>query len=226
MTALIPLATRLRTARLALVVPPGIPAGDAAEFAVHGADLLVLTRSGRSVEDSVKAFVAARERIYPLPTLIAADDLEVAVRSSADVVFVKRPGWRPFGYRRPHRYALFGRPVHTASDVALLDGDPFGFGFLGPAVGDAGVTPQVAALAAQAPPLALPAGPVWFAAGGISSASIGEVLAAGARRVVVSTAVFGAPDPFAEAEAIAEAVEAAWRADPLADAYITDAFDG
>lgn len=226
MTALIPLTARLRTARLALVVPAEIPGADAADFAVHGADLLILSRGRRSVETAVEALEAARERTFPLPTLIAADDRDVAMHSAADVVFLNRPGWHPFGHRRPHRYSLFGRSVASGAELTLLDGDPFVFGFLGPAVTASGVNPEIAAAAVQVPPLSLPAGPVWFAAGAITGGSVGEVLAAGARRVAVSDAVFRARDPFAECKAIAGAVADAWRADPLAQVYSSDAFGG
>lgn len=47
----------------------------------------------------------------------------------------------------------------------------------------------------------------WFAIGGIDSGNVGEVVAAGARRVVVVRAIRDAADPAAAARALREAVE-------------------
>jgi thiamine-phosphate pyrophosphorylase len=46
----------------------------------------------------------------------------------------------------------------------------------------------------------------WFAIGGIDSANVAEVVAAGARRVVVLRAIRDAPDPEAAARALAAAL--------------------
>jgi thiamine-phosphate pyrophosphorylase len=48
----------------------------------------------------------------------------------------------------------------------------------------------------------------WFAIGGIDTANIGEVVAAGAERIVVVRAIRDADDPEAAARALREAVEA------------------
>ena len=49
----------------------------------------------------------------------------------------------------------------------------------------------------------------WFAIGGIDADNIGEVVAAGARRVVVVRALRDAADPEAEARELRAALEAA-----------------
>ena len=54
--------------------------------------------------------------------------------------------------------------------------------------------------------------------------TVADVLAAGARRVTVSTAVFGAADPLAVTRSLADAVAAAWEADGGSAAYRLDAF--
>jgi thiamine-phosphate pyrophosphorylase len=54
----------------------------------------------------------------------------------------------------------------------------------------------------------------WFAIGGIDTSNVGEVVAAGAERIVVVRAVRDADDPAAAARALSEALEAgteAWR---------------
>lgn len=218
------LISRIRLARLALVVPPHISGAEAADFAAHGADILVLSQGGRSVEEAAAGLDEARTRLFGLQTLVAADTMEVAQACGADVVFLKRPGWRPFGMKRPHEFALLGRSISGPGEAGKIDGDPFDFGFVGPAVVDGRVAPVLADMAAAHQPMAVPVGPVWFAAGGISSATVADVVAAGARRAVVSTAVFTAADPFGEAAAIAETLAAAWRADPEAEAYGRAAF--
>lgn len=220
-----PLTTRVRLARLAIVVPPESVGPEAADFAAHGADLLILTKGHRSVDDVVAAVDTVRRRLNGLTTIVAVDDLKVAERALADVVFIKRPGWRPFGgIKKPHEYAVLGRSIDGADDFGKLDGDPFSFGFVGPAVVDGVASEAIAETARQFPPTALPAHPVWFAAGGVSSQTVGDVLAAGARRVTVSTAIFEAEDPFAEARAIADAVAAAWKADEGTRDYGSNAF--
>lgn len=219
MTALLPLTTRLSMARVALVLPPQHCGPEAADFAAHGADLLILSKGGRSVEEATASVEQVRRRLFGLPTLVAADDVEVAARSAADVVFLARPGWRPFGYHRPHAYSLFGRSIAEVAEAGRIDGDPFNFGFLGPAITGDTAGPRLAEMAAEHPPFSLPAGPIWFAAGGISSATVGAVLATGARRVSVSRAVFKAADPFTETRLIAAAVRAAWAADEASRDY-------
>lgn len=224
MTAPLSLTTRLRLARLAIVVPPENSGPEAADFAAHGADLLVLTKGERSVEEAAEGIRVARNRLFGLQTVVAADDSDVADAAGADVLFLKRPGWRPFGIRRPHEYALLGRSIDGAQDADKIDDDPFNFAFVGPAVAGDQASDAIVEMARQHPPTALPAGPVWFAAGGISAANIEAVVAAGARRATVSTAIFRAEDPFREARAIADVLKAAWDADPGAQDYAMASF--
>jgi thiamine-phosphate pyrophosphorylase len=53
---------------------------------------------------------------------------------------------------------------------------------------------------------AAPAGLPWFAIGGIDPSTIGAVVEAGARRVVVVRAITEAPDPAAAAAALRAAL--------------------
>ena len=224
MTALVGLKTRLRMARLALVVPPDHAEPEAADFAAHGADLLLFTRGERSVEEAANVIDVARRRLFGLQTIVATDSNDVGEACQADVVYYRRPGWRPFGFRRPHEFALLGRSIDGADQADAVDGDPFSFAFVGPAVDDGRVTDALEEMARRYPPMSLPAGPVWFAAGGVEPGNVSSVTAAGARRVAVSTAVFRASDPFAVTEELAAALRAAWVSDPSAEAYGNDAF--
>ena len=223
MTALIALTTRLRLARLALVVPAELTGTEAADFAAAGADLIILSTGDRSVEEAAGEHAAARGRLFGLPALLAVDRTDVAAAAHADVVHLGRAPIRP-GEARPHPYALVGGRLTGTPDLARLGGDGLDYGFVGPAIVDGAVGDEVAAAASALPPLALPAHPVWFAAGGITLDTITDVLAAGARRVTVSTAVFGAADPLAVTRSLADAVAAAWEADGGSAAYRLDAF--
>ena len=224
MTALVGLTTRLRLARLAIVVPPERSGPEAADFAAHGADMLIFTRGDRTVEEAAEAISVARKRLFGLQTIVATDDADVAAECKADVLYMVRPGWRPFGYKRPHEHAKIGRSIDHAEDGDKIDGDPFDFGFLGPAVVDGAAGPEIVEMAERHPATALPAGPLWFAAGGINPDNVGAVIDAGARRVVVSTAIFSGVDPFETTRAIADQLNEAWKADPNAQAYAEDAF--
>lgn len=224
MAALVGLRTRLRLARLAVVIPADEAEPRAADFAAHGADLLVFTRGDRTVEEAAEVIGVARKRLFGLQTIVATDSCDVGQAAKADAVFYRRPGWRPFGFRRPHEFALLGRSLDGPDHADRLDGEPFSFGFVGPAVQDGEVGRGVVDMAHRYPPMALPAHPVWFAAGGITPETIGAVLAAGARRVVVSSAIFASDDPFATTQLLADALKVAWIAEPGADLYGRDAF--
>lgn len=224
MTALMTLTARMRLARVALVVPPEAGA-EAADFVPRGADLLILATGNRSVAGAAAVISVLRKRLFGSATLVATDRLDVGLACGADVVFLHRRSWRPFAPRKPHEYSLLGRPV-TAAEAGRLDGDPFSFGFVRPAVTAGKVSAAVAEMALRLPPLAVPPSPAWFAAGGIDRGNVAEVLAAGARRVAVSGSVFGAADPLAECAAIADAVRAAWEADPAAAGYREAAVSG
>lgn len=174
--------------------------------------------------EAAEGIRVVRNRLVGLQCVVAADDTDVAASVGADVVFLKRPGWRPFGIRRPHEHALLGRSIDGVEEVGEIDGDPFFFGFVGPAVLDGAASPAIVEMARRFPPTRLPAEPVWFAAGGISSQTVGSVVAAGARRAVVSTAIFSAADQFRETRAIADELKRAWDEDPGASDYGMAAF--
>lgn len=206
-------------------MPPERSGPEAADFAAHGADLLIFTRGDRTVGEAAEAISVARKRLFGLQTIVGTDDFDVAEACKADVLYMVRPGWRPFGYKRPHEHALIGRSIDHAEDGDKIDGDPFDFGFLGPAVVDGAAGPEIVEMAGRHPATALPAGPLWFAAGGIDPGNVSAVIEAGARRVVVSTSIFKGTDPFETARAIADQLAAAWKADPGAQAYGEDAFN-
>lgn len=198
MTALLSLETRLRLARLALVVPPGreamIPG-----LAASGANMVVLSRGQRSTRDAACVFQKIRREMAGMKTLLAVDSLDAGRQAGADLVYLRNPGSREVP--APHPHALLGR-FATPDDLAAPG--PFSFSFVGPA-GDA-----VRRAAAGHPPWSA-ASPVWFAAGGVGPGNIGAVLASGARRVAASASVFDAMDPEAACRALAAPLALAWR---------------
>jgi thiamine-phosphate pyrophosphorylase len=58
----------------------------------------------------------------------------------------------------------------------------------------------------------------FFAIGGIDAANLGEVMEAGARRIVVVRAIAEAPDPGTAARALRGALDTAWEEAPLGTA--------
>ncbi len=199
MTALLPLETRLRLARLALVVPSGreesVP-----RLAEAGANLVVLSRGRQSMDDAVCVFQRIRQEMGVTKTLLAVDSLEVGRRAGADLVYLRNPGQRE-APPAPHPHALLGR-FATPEELATLGS--FAFAFVGP------THDAVQRAAVEHPPWAT-SSPVWFAAGGVTPSTIAAVLTAGARRVAASASVFNAADPVAACRALAAPLAMAWR---------------
>ncbi|MDI5970235.1 thiamine phosphate synthase [Streptomyces sp. SL13] len=105
---------------------------------------------------------------------------------------------------------LIGRSCHAESEAAAAAADPGADYFC---TGPVWPTPTKPGRHAPGLPLVryaagLGTGRPWFAIGGIDPANLGEVLAAGARRVVVVRALTEAPDPAAAATRLAAAVRA------------------
>lgn len=131
MTALMGLRTRLALARVALHVPGDrLDVETCASLAEAGVDLLVLGGTG-DVDGDVAALVSVRKRLVGRPVLIATSSSSVAASAAADVVHLRRPGWRFWGYPKGHAWGLLGRP---AADPAVIEspGEDFDYLFVGP----------------------------------------------------------------------------------------------
>ena len=76
-----------------------------------------------------------------------------------------------------------------------------------------------------APPSDVSAKP-WFAIGGINTDTIGDVLAAGARRACVVRPITEAADPQAAAQALTDRLNEAWQNDPSMESYSFAAWRG
>lgn len=232
MTALMGLAARLRLARLYLCTDARERTGDLAEFLAAvfagGVDLVQIRQPGLAPEVELAALKVARAAAEPYGGIVAVhESAELAGRFGADLLHLGS-GAESAGQARRHlhTFALVGRSASTPAeaDAARDDRDVDYF-----CVGPVYATPTepdafpvgldlVSQAAQMAPPHELGAKP-WFAVGGINADTLGPVLAAGARRVVVVRALTEADDPRAAAEALSRRVAEAWRADPAMQRY-------
>lgn len=128
--------------------------------------------------------------------------------------------------QRLGKWSLVGRSVHDRAQLDHALREAADWITVGPVYGtDApglALIEQAAAIVAVGDEASVP----WFAVGGITLENLDEVLAAGAARVAVSSAVTGAADPGAVAREFATRLQANWngRAD-LAD-YVFRAMGG
>jgi thiamine-phosphate pyrophosphorylase len=161
--------------------------------------LVAAARAFRDAADAAGALFVLNDR----PDLVAA--------CAADGVHVGQEDASPAQARAvvgPD--AIVGRSTHAPEQLAAAEADP-DVDYL--AVGPVHATPtkpgrpaaglEYVAHAAEAAP-ATP----WFAIGGIDAGTIGPVVAAGARRVVVVRAITEASDPEAAARGLRAALEA------------------
>jgi thiamine-phosphate pyrophosphorylase len=159
--------------------------------------------------EAARAFRAAADAAGALFVLNDRPDLVEAC--AADGVHVGQDDATPADARAAvGREQIVGRSTHAAGQLAAAEADP-DVDYL--AVGPVHATPTkpgrpaagleyVAHAAAAAP--ATP----WFAIGGIDAGTIGPVVAAGARRVVVVRAITESGDPEAAARGLRAALEA------------------
>jgi thiamine-phosphate pyrophosphorylase len=208
------LRARLQDARLYLCTDARTGRGDLAEFAdaalAGGVDVIQLRDKGVDGVLEVRAELAALEVLAEAcarhGALLAVNDrADVALAADADVLHLGQDDL-------PVRWArtvvgdevVIGRSAHSADETAVA-ADEAGVDYF--CVGPCWPTPTKPGR--PAPGLELvrtvagrePARP-WFAIGGIDQSRLDEVLAAGARRVVVVRAITEAEDPGAAAAAL------------------------
>lgn len=198
--------------------------GDLAEFAdaalAGGVDLIQL-RDKASAGERQFGPLEARQELDALETLADAarrhgallavnDRADIALAAGADVLHLGQddlplPIARGVIGERP----VIGRSTHDEAQVAAAIDEPVDYFCVGPC------WPTPTKPGRTAPGLDLvrstaarnPAKP-WFAIGGIDAQRLPEVLAAGARRIVVVRAITAADDPRAAAAALRAALTA------------------
>jgi thiamine-phosphate pyrophosphorylase len=208
---------RLAAARLYLCCDGRRRQGDLPKFLdavlAGGVDVIQLREKGLEAREELallELFAAAAARHG---ALVAVNDrADLALLADADIVHVGQGDLRPHDARRivgPH--ALLGQSTHARGEVdaAAADADVDYF-----CVGPTWPTPTKPGRPAPGLDLTSYAaraanGKPWFAIGGIDASNLDEVLAAGARRIVVVRALTESDDPRAAAEQLRRRLESA-----------------
>jgi thiamine-phosphate pyrophosphorylase len=216
---------RLATARLYLCTDARRERGDLAAFAdavlAGGVDIIQLREKGSAGEQQFGP-LEARDELASLEILADAarrygalvavnDRADIARAAGADVLHLGQRDL-PLAVARDivGPDILIGRSTHDRDQVAAAVADDVDYFCVGPCWSTptkpgrqaAGLDlVHVAAEVAGAKP--------WFAIGGIDGGRLPEVLAAGARRVVVVRAITAADDPRSAAERLSSALAAA-----------------
>jgi thiamine-phosphate pyrophosphorylase len=203
---------RLRSARLYFVTDlrPGLEALLAGALA-GGVDMVQLRDKGASDDELLLAAARARELCDEHGALLWLNDRpDLALAASADGVHLGQDDASPAVVRREvGPELLIGLSTHSPEQLdAALDSEADQL-----SVGPVWETPtkegRPAAGLDYVRYAARRAGPdrAWFAIGGIDTANVGEVVAAGAERIVVVRAIRDAADPRAAAAALRMALE-------------------
>lgn len=214
-------AAALWDARLYLVAPAVLHAGPLHEhvpaLAAAGVDLVQLREKDAEAGDVMRAggplVEACRRANVPV---IVNDRADVAVALGADGVHVGQNDLPVEHARRIASGAIVGLSTHTRDEIDLVAAMERPPDYI--AVGPVFETPTkpgrpavgTALVRYAAERVSLP----WFAIGGIDGSNLDDVIAAGARRVVVVRAITEASDPAAAARSLSERL----RARPLGEA--------
>ncbi|MFI6314946.1 thiamine phosphate synthase [Nocardia fusca] len=219
----LPPRDRLATARLYLCTDARREKGDLAEFAEEalagGVDIIQLRDKGSPGERQFGPLEAKGE-LAALAELKAAtrrhsallavnDRADIALAAGADVLHLGQQDLPPWYARKilgPD--VVIGRSTHDREQARLAAGDEnldyFCTGPVWATPTKPGRTPAGLELVRET----AAAGPTrpWFAIGGIDAATLPEVLAVGAERVVVVRAITAAADPQAAARELKAAL--------------------
>ncbi|HSK58116.1 MAG TPA: thiamine phosphate synthase, partial [Actinomycetospora sp.] len=201
---------RLHDAQLYLCTDSRAAQGDLAEFADAalrgGVDSVQLREKGLEARAELAALAVLGRIARRHGALLAVNDrADLALAAAADVLHLGQDDLPvPWARRVVGDHVLIGRSTHDAHQAAAAaveaGADYFCTGPCWPTPTKPGRPAPgldlVRATAAAAPPRP------WFAIGGIDQARLGEVLAAGATRVVVVRAITEADDPREAARAL------------------------
>ncbi len=217
--------SRLQASRLYLCTDARRERGDLTEFAdaalAGGVDIIQLRDKGSAGEQRFGP-LAARDELAALAILADAasrhgalvavnDRADIARAAGADVLHLGQNDL-PLGVARDivTPGTLIGRSTHDRDQLTgAVTAAPQGPDYF--CVGPCWPTPTKPGRAAPGLPLLRDAAEMagdkpWFAIGGIDIQRLAEVLAAGARRIVVVRAITAAKDPRAAAEQLSSAL--------------------
>jgi thiamine-phosphate pyrophosphorylase len=213
------LAARLAEARLYLCTDARTGPADLERFLdavlAAGVDVVQLRQKGMEAADELAALAIVRRCAERHGALAAANDrADLAYAAAADVLHLGQDDLPvPVARELVGPDVLIGRSSHAPGESEAALAEP-GVDYI--AVGPCWPTPTkpgrpAPGLALVRHVAALPAAAdrPWFAIGGIDAERLPQVLAAGARRVVVVRAVTEAADPAAAARTLAAALRVA-----------------
>jgi len=205
------LRARLAAARLYLCTDARLRQGDLASFLDaalgSGVDIVQLRHKGLEAAQEMALLAVFRMACDRHGALLAVNDrADITAAVGADVLHLGQDDLPVAAARRiTGPRTLIGLSTHSeqqaAAASAAADVDYFCTGPVWPTPTKPGRPAPGLGLVSYAAALAPPV--PWFAIGGIDLENIGEVLAAGARRVVVVRAITEADDPAAAAAALA-----------------------
>jgi thiamine-phosphate pyrophosphorylase len=205
------LRDRLASARLYLCTDARQDHGDLAGFLdavlAAGVDVVQLRQKGLEAAEELRFLEVFRVACDRHGKLLAVNDrADVAFAAGADVLHVGQGDLPPTAARQILGVGpVIGRSTHSETEAADAASDEaIDYFCVGPVwptptkpgrpAPGLGLVSYAAGLAATKP---------WFAIGGIDETRLGDVLEAGARRVVVVRAITDATDPAAAAARIA-----------------------
>lgn len=209
------LRARLSSARLYLCTDGRERQGDLGRFLDRvlgaGVDVVQLRQKGLEAADELRLLEVFRAACDRHGALLAVNDrADIAYAAGADVLHLGQDDLRSQTARQIIGDGrVIGLSTHSGAQADTASADPYADYFCAgpvwatptkpgrPAVG-LGLISYVAGLAATRP---------WFAIGGIDESTIGDVMEAGARRVVVVRAITEAQDPGAAAARLAAVLD-------------------
>lgn len=226
------LTSRLKTAKLHLITDVRTRQGDFRDFVVEalrgGVDMLQVRDAEATPEQLTQALEIAQSAALQVnATVVVGHDLAVAKDFGADVLHLGAAGEGILDARSAlPEHSLVGRSVHSAKQLATAQAD---YLFVGPVFGGSrdGVDfpgLDVVREAAQAEVVSDRDATPWFAVGGITLATIEQVIGAGALRVAVSSAITGSDDPQGTAAQLKQVLQQAWDDRPEMESYVIGAF--
>jgi thiamine-phosphate pyrophosphorylase len=221
--------SRLGQARLYLCTDARRERGDLAEFAdaalAGGVDIIQLRDKGSPGEarfgplearDELAALEILADAARRHGALLAVNDrADIARAAGADVLHLGQDDL-PLSVAREivGPQTLIGRSTHTVGEAARARDEDVDYYCVGPCwptptkPGRPAPGLELVRAVADLGPDAGGSDKPWFAIGGIDEQRLGEVLAAGARRIVVVRAITGVDDPGAAARRLRAAVTA------------------
>lgn len=238
MTVLLGTATRLRLARLLLITDLRQQQADLTDFVEEalagGVDVVQLRDPAADASGLAGGFRSVKQASARHRALLGAyDALDVMSDSGADLLQLSERGTPPAEARRAvPEHALIGRSCHSRREVDAALADPdVDYLMIGPVLsalpfGGAGL--GLVGYAAGHAPQSDPDSKPWFAVGGITAATLDDVLDdvldAGARRIAVSSAITQASEPASAAATLKQRLVQAWNDDPGMAAVTFGAF--